>query len=197
LTADGRYRCPPMRDGPRLELGFTALDPGEVPQLIVAPSTESVDDEVLDLGELLVDCTEVGAGLLTVVSQVLSERGELRARVCLVGGKLLAQRIDGLTVGVGRDCDVAQPLVHAVDSGVEPVDLRGEAVDSLTHRSDRGQHSAVVGPIGFQGRNTCFKIGQRGHDLIVTLPAYFPNRQIWARGTTSVRGRSGRGAASA
>ena len=39
--------------------GVTAVDPGEVPQLFVAPSTESVDDEVLDLGELLVDGTEV------------------------------------------------------------------------------------------------------------------------------------------
>jgi hypothetical protein len=185
-----------MGDGPRLELGLAAVDLGEAPQLIVAQSTKSVDDEVLDLGELLVDCAEVGTGLLTVVSQVLSERGELRARVCLVDGKLLAQRLDGLTVGVGCDRDVAQPLVDAVDSGVEPVDLCGEAVDSLTHRSDRGQHSAVVGPIGFQDRNTCFKIGQRGHDLIVTLPADFPNRQIWAHGTTPVRGRSGRGAAS-
>jgi hypothetical protein len=175
---------------------------------LAAPSIEAAHYEVSDLSELLVDCTEVATRLLAVVTEVFAKRRELRARVCLMGGKLLAERVDGLTVGVSGDRDVAQSLVNAVDPRVErveagvdrveavvdrveavvdcvetrgdAVELRAETIDALTKCSNRGQYRAVVGSVGFQGRDPCFEITKRSHELSLSSPTDLVERQRWA-----------------
>ena len=153
---------------------------------MAAPSIEAAHYEVSDLSELLVDCTEVATRLLVMVTEVFAKRRELRACVYLMGAKLLAERVDGLTVGVGSDRDVAQSLVNAVDPGVERVETRGDAVelraetiDVLTQCSNRGQYRAVVGSLGFQGRDPCFVITKRSHELSLSSPTDLVERQRW------------------
>ncbi|MDT5232193.1 MAG: hypothetical protein QOI39_2693, partial [Mycobacterium sp.] len=87
----------------------------------------------------------------------------------------------------GSDRDVAQSLVNAVDPGVERVETRGDAVelraetiDALTKCSNRGQYRAVVGSIGFQGRDPCFEITKRSHELSLSSPTDLVERQRWA-----------------
>ena len=123
-------------------------------------ATASPDDEVLKLGELLVDRTKPtchflpqAVELLVDGVELLVNRVETRSRFGLESGEFLTEGVDSLAIGVGLDLDA----LHAPG---EAVDTLSEAIDAAAKGADSSQHRAIVGAVGFQRSYPGFEVGQ-------------------------------------